>query len=50
MAALARKHRSYIVSPMDRKDGPPRLNSAVLLDRNGKVGRRAGGLAERPRG
>jgi predicted amidohydrolase len=37
MAALAKKHHTYIVCPIDRKDGANRLNSAVLLDRNGKV-------------
>jgi predicted amidohydrolase len=37
MSALARKHHTYIVSPIDRKDGNRRVNSAVLLDRNGKV-------------
>jgi hypothetical protein len=37
MAAVAAKHRTYIVCPIDRKDGARRLNSAVLIDRNGKV-------------
>jgi predicted amidohydrolase len=37
MAALAKKHHTYIVCPIDRKHGVQRLNSAVLLDRNGKV-------------
>ena len=37
MAALARKHRTYIVSPIDRVDGERRVNSAVLLDREGRV-------------
>jgi predicted amidohydrolase len=37
MAALARKHRTYIVCPIDRKDGAKRFNSAVLLDREGRV-------------
>jgi len=37
MAALARKHHVYIVCPIDRQDGNKRLNSAVLLDRTGKV-------------
>jgi predicted amidohydrolase len=37
MAALARKHRTYIVCPIDRKDGDRRLNSAVLIGRDGKV-------------
>jgi len=37
MAALAKKHRTYIVCPIDRTDGSKRLNSAVLLDRNGQT-------------
>jgi len=37
IAALAKKHRTYIVCPIDRTDGARRLNSAVLLDRAGKV-------------
>ena len=37
MAALARKHRTYIVSPIDRREGAHRLNSAVLLDRAGEI-------------
>jgi predicted amidohydrolase len=37
MAELARKHATYIVCPIDRKDGPRRRNTAVLLDRQGKV-------------
>ncbi len=37
MARLARKHRTYIVVPIDRKDGDLRFNSSVLLDRAGKV-------------
>jgi predicted amidohydrolase len=36
-AALAKKHHSYIVCPIDRREGPKRLNSAVLLDRSGRV-------------
>lgn len=34
---LARKHRTYVVCPIDRKDGDLRFNSAVLLDRRGQV-------------
>ena len=34
---LARKHNTYIVSPIDRFDGDNRLNSAVLIDRHGNV-------------
>lgn len=37
MSVLARKHHTYIVSPIGRKDGDRHLNSAVLLDRSGKV-------------
>lgn len=37
MAAQARKHRTYIVCPIDRKQGNERFNSAVLLDRSGQV-------------
>jgi predicted amidohydrolase len=39
MAQLARKHETYIVCPIDRQDqeGERRVNSAVLLDRGGRV-------------
>lgn len=37
MARLARKHQTYIVCPIDRRDGNRRFNSAVLLDRTGEV-------------
>ena len=37
MGALAKKHRTYIVCPIDRKDGAERFNSAVLVDRDGRV-------------
>jgi predicted amidohydrolase len=37
MAPLARRLRTYIVCPIDRLDGDLRLNSAVLLDRDGQV-------------
>jgi predicted amidohydrolase len=37
MAGLARKHHTYVVCPIDRREGPQRFNTAVLLDRNGKV-------------
>jgi len=37
MSHLARKHRTYIVCPIDRKEGKRRFNSAVLLDREGNV-------------
>ena len=38
MAALAKKHNTYIVCPIDRKNKNLRLNTVVLLDRSGKVG------------
>jgi predicted amidohydrolase len=37
MAALAAKHRTYIVVPIDRRDQQKRLNTVVLLDRAGHV-------------
>ncbi len=37
LARLAEKHRTYIVVPIDRKDGDRRLNSAVILDRRGRI-------------
>ena len=37
MSELAQKHSAYIVCPIDRIDDGRRLNSAVLLDRNGDV-------------
>lgn len=37
MSALARKHHTYIVCPLDRQDGDRRVNSAVLIDRAGNV-------------
>lgn len=37
MSALASEYGAYIVCPIDRQEGYRRLNSAVLLDRSGKV-------------
>lgn len=37
MAALAKKHKTYIVVPIDRRNGDRRLNSTILLDRSGQV-------------
>jgi hypothetical protein len=37
MAAIARKHNTWIVCPIDRLDGNRRVNSAVLLSRSGAV-------------
>ncbi len=37
LAQLAGRHRTYLVCPIDRKDGARRLNSAVLIDRRGQI-------------
>jgi predicted amidohydrolase len=37
MASLARDHSTYIVCPIDRLDRQERKNSAVLLDRRGRI-------------
>ena len=37
MAALAKKHQTYIVCPIDRRNNNLRLNTVVLLDRSGHV-------------
>ena len=37
LSKLAKKHNTYILSPIDRTDGKFRYNSAVLIDREGKV-------------
>jgi len=37
LAALASKHRTYIVVPIDRRDTDKRFNTVVLLDRAGDV-------------
>jgi predicted amidohydrolase len=37
IGALAKKYNTYIVCPIDRKDGSRRYNSAVLIDRRGRV-------------
>ena len=37
VSSLARKHHTYIVCPIDRRDGVQRRNSSVLLDRKGRV-------------
>lgn len=37
IARLAATHRTYIVCPIDRLDGPRRYNSAVLIDRAGRI-------------
>jgi predicted amidohydrolase len=37
IAPLAKAHDCWIVCPIDRSDGRHRLNSAVLIDRNGSI-------------
>jgi len=37
MSTLARKHHTYVVCPIDRRDGTHRVNSSVLVDREGRV-------------
>ena len=37
LSKLARKNSTYILSPIDRTDGKSRYNSAVLINREGKV-------------
>lgn len=37
IARLAQKHSTYVVCPIDRKEGERRYNSAVLLDRKGQI-------------
>jgi predicted amidohydrolase len=37
IAALAQKHRCYVVCPVDRIEGERRLNTSVLIDRTGQV-------------
>jgi beta-ureidopropionase len=37
MSALAQKNRVYVVCPIYRQDGPRVLNSAVLLERDGRI-------------
>jgi predicted amidohydrolase len=37
MAELARRHKTYIVSPIYRRDGDAVFNSSVLIDRHGKI-------------
>lgn len=37
MQTLAARHRTYVVCPIDRQDGERRLNSAVLIDRLGRI-------------
>lgn len=36
-AALAKKHHTYLVCPIDRRAGAQRFNTAVLIDRHGQV-------------
>jgi predicted amidohydrolase len=37
LSELARKHNTYIISPIERKEGKYRFNTAVLIGRDGKV-------------
>jgi predicted amidohydrolase len=37
MRALARKHHTYLICPIDRTEGGRRLNTGVLLDRQGEI-------------
>jgi predicted amidohydrolase len=37
MRALARKHRAYLICPVDRAEGGRRLNTGVLIDRQGEI-------------
>lgn len=37
MSDIARRHGTWIVCPLDRLDGNRRVNSAVLIDRDGEV-------------
>ena len=37
LSELAKKHKTYILSPIDRTDGKLRYNSAVLINREGRV-------------
>ena len=37
LSILAKKYKTYILSPIDRMEGKIRYNSAVLIDREGKV-------------
>ena len=37
MQTLAARHRTYVVCPIDRQDGARRVNSAVLIDRVGRI-------------
>jgi predicted amidohydrolase len=37
LSKLAKKHNTYILSPIDRTDGKFRYNSAVLINREGRV-------------
>jgi predicted amidohydrolase len=37
VAELARRHRCHIVCPLDRREGERRLNTAILIDREGRV-------------
>jgi predicted amidohydrolase len=38
LSALARRYHTYILCPIDRQAGSQRLNTAILLDRQGQIG------------
>jgi predicted amidohydrolase len=37
LSALAKKHKTWVACPIDRRDGSRRVNTVVLLDRSGQV-------------
>ena len=37
LSRLAKKHNTYIISPIELKEGKHHYNSAILIDRKGKV-------------
>ncbi len=37
ISALAKKHSTYIVCPLDQRNGKKRLNTAVLIERDGSI-------------
>jgi predicted amidohydrolase len=37
LSILAKKHNTYIISPIERREGDNRFNSAILIDRNGGI-------------
>ena len=37
LSRLAKKHNTYIISPIELREGKSRFNTAVLIDRSGKI-------------